>query len=127
MKRPFTGTPPIHRLEWAAAVVVLAVALWTHRGAAGPWTWFWIIAPDLLGLLPASLLGKAPGKGLLPPRGVPLYNLWHTFLTPLAVGVIVWAITGSVPWALGGWLLHISADRVTGYGLRRADGGIESL
>src|SRR5438270_11970632 len=46
------------------------------------WTfWLFLLAPDLFGLLPAALMGRAPARGYLPPRGIWLYNVWHTFHT----------------------------------------------
>ena len=113
----------IRHAEYAAlfaALVALAVA---QRDHLIPWL-FWplLLAPDLFGYLPASLMGAAPEKGALPPRGVPLYNLWHTYLLPIAIGAALTAATGSIPWSLLGWLMHISLDRALGFGLRAADG-----
>ena len=119
----------VNRLIW---LVVDAVLIWL---AIGQWSrmnlWallFWGVAPDLFGLLPAALMGRAPGKGMLPPRGVPLYNAWHTFWTPVLVGLVAWALRGSLPIEMMiGWGIHIATDRVVGYGLRAGDGSIRPV
>ena len=116
----------IPRLVWMlAGLALLAASIRLWQSMNGWFFGFWLLAPDLLGLLPASLLGKSPGKGLLPPRGVPLYNLWHTFWMPLFVGGVAWLVNAGPPLELLlGWGLHIAADRTLGYGLRRPDGSI---
>jgi hypothetical protein len=63
-----------------------------------------------------------PGRGALPPRAVPIYNAFHTVTVP----ALLWAgalVAGMAPWPLLGWLIHITADRALGYGLRGPDGG----
>ena len=117
------STRGIHQVEYAmlfAALVGLAV--W-QRDELVPWV-FWplLLMPDVLGYIPASLMGTAPEKGALPPRGVWLYNLWHTYVLPLAIGAALTVITGVVPWSLLGWLIHLTLDRALGFGLRAADG-----
>src|SRR5437660_6113272 len=89
------------------------------------WTfWLFLLAPDLFGLLPAALMGRAPARGYLPPRGIWLYNVWHTFTPPLLIGaVLALLVPFGSPWPLLGWLLHLSADRFLGFGLRGDDGG----
>ena len=77
----------IPRLVWMLAGLALLAASIRQGGPMnGLALGFWLLAPDLLGLAPASLLGKPPGRGLLPLRGVPVYNLWHTFWMTLFVG-----------------------------------------
>jgi hypothetical protein len=115
-------TQLIHRLEYLALALALeALAVW-HWEQLGWAFWVWLAAPDVLGLVPASLLGPAPERGALPPRGAWLYNAWHTFTLPLACGGTLALLTQSVPWPLLGWLLHSSLDRTLGYGLRDAAG-----
>ena len=117
------GSRLLHHAEYAAllaALVAVAVAQWDR---VNPW-FFWalLLAPDVLGYLPASLMGAAPEKGALPPRGVWLYNLWHTYVLPLPLGAALFVATGAVPWSLLGWLIHVTLDRTLGFGLRAADG-----
>jgi hypothetical protein len=111
----------LHRLEYGAIALLLAGLAYSQREALGWPFWLLLVAPDLCGLLPASLMGTASAKGGLPPRGVWLYNRWHTYTLPLAV-LGIGAATGTPPWPVLGWLLHLSVDRVLGYGLRGADG-----
>jgi hypothetical protein len=113
----------IHHAEYAALLAALvALAVW-QRDQLSAWL-FWplLIAPDVLGYVPASFMGTAPEKGALPPRGVWLYNLWHTYVVPLGIGTALAVGSGEVPWWLLGWLIHITADRAMGFGLRGADG-----
>jgi hypothetical protein len=47
-------------------------------------------------------------------------------LMGILIGTALWQrdqITGGNPWPLLGWLLHISVDRLVGFGLRGDDGG----
>jgi hypothetical protein len=113
----------IHHAEYVVLLVVLVTLAAWQRDQLNAWL-FWplVLAPDVLGYLPASLMGRAPEKGALPPRGVPLYNLWHTYVLPLALGAALTVGTGAVPWPLLGWLIHITLDRAAGFGLRAADG-----
>ena len=114
------------RLVWMlAGLALLAASIRLWGPLNGGFFGFWLVAPDLLGLLLASLLGKPAGKGLLPVRGVPVYNLWHTYWLPLFVGGVAWLVNGRPPLELLlGWGLHLAADRTLGYGLRRSDGSI---
>ena len=69
-------------------------------------------------------VGARLERGQLHPRAVRLYNHVHRYWLPLAL--ITLASLGLVPHAyfVGGlaWCLHISLDRVLGYGLRTRDG-----
>lgn len=101
--------------------VVLAAVAWMQGGQLGVLFWVLLLAPDV-GLLIAPLLGPMTIRGALPPRAVPVYNLAHTFTIP----VLLWLASlaaGIAPWPLLGWLIHISADRALGFGLRGPDGG----
>lgn len=119
-----TGARLLHLVEYLALTLVLIGAAMTVRGELGWAYWAFLLAPDVFGLLPASLLGRAPARGYLPPQGVWLYNIWHTFTVPILIGVVVTLLLpiGS-PGPLLGWLTHISVDRVLGFGLRGDDGG----
>jgi len=111
----------IHVAEYVVITGVLAGVAWLQRDQLGSLFWVLLVAPDL-GLVIAPALGPLPGRGLLPPRAVPIYNLFHTYAIP----VLIWvgAVTAGIgPWPLLGWLIHISADRALGYGLRGPDGG----
>jgi uncharacterized protein DUF4260 len=112
-----------HRIEYLGIFLLLAgAAIWQKDQLGWPF-WFFVLAPDLFGFVPASLLGRAPARGHLPPRGVWLYNIWHTYTVPIVAWVVVLLIYPVNPWPLLGWLAHISADRLFGFGLRGDDGG----
>ena len=117
------GARVIHHVEYAALFAVLVVLAVWQRDQLSPWL-FWplLLAPDVLGYVPALLMGAAPEKGALPPSGVWLYNLWHTYTVPLAIGAALTVATGAVPWWILGWPLHITLDRALGFGLRGPDG-----
>jgi hypothetical protein len=111
----------LHVVEYAVITLVLAGVAWLRGGELGSAFWVLLVAPDI-GLVVAPLLGRMPGRGSIPPRAVPIYNLGHTYTIP----VLVWLallFTDIAPWPLLGWLIHISADRALGYGLRGAHGG----
>ena len=113
----------IHRTEYlAASLIFVGAAIW-QKDQLG-WTfWLLLLAPDLFGLLPASLFGPAPARGYLPPRGVWLYNLWHTYTAPAVLWISALLVFAVNPWPLLGWGIHISVDRLVGFGLRGDDGG----
>jgi hypothetical protein len=119
-----TRAEVIHRVEYLALSLFLVGAAIAAKDQLGWAFWLFLLAPDLFGLLPASLMGRAPARGYLPPRGVWLYNVWHTFTPPLLIGVVLTLLIplGS-PFPLLGWLIHISVDRFLGFGLRGDDGG----
>ena len=114
----------IHRTEYLALAVVLVGVSIIEKDQLGWEFWLFLLAPDLFGLLPASFMGPTPARGYLPPRGVWLYNVWHSFTPPLVIGVALALLVplGS-PWPLLGWTTHISVDRLLGFGLRGDDGG----
>ena len=114
----------IHRSEYLALALVLVGAAIVTKDQLGWAFWLFLLAPDLFGLLPASFMGSAPARGYLPPRGVGLYNVWHSFTPPLVIAVTLYLlIQVASPWPLLGWLIHISVDRLLGFGLRGDDGG----
>ena len=114
----------IHRTEYLALVLILVGVAIVGKDQLGWAFWLFLLAPDLFGLVPASFMGPAPARGHLPPRGVWLYNLWHSFTPPLVIAVALYLlIQVASPWPLLGWGIHISVDRLLGFGLRGDDGG----
>ena len=113
----------VHHSEYLAlSLLLIGAAVW-QKDQITAWFWFWLVAPDVFGLLPAFLFGASPAKGYLPPRGVWLYNLWHNFTLPAVLWIALLFLIAGNPWPLLGWMLHIAADRTLGFGLRGADGG----
>lgn len=111
----------IHVVEYALIAAVLAFVAYARGDQLGVAFWVLLLAPDI-GLVLAPVLGRMPGRGAIPPRAVPIYNIAHTFTVP----VVLWLASlaaGIAPWPLLGWLIHISADRALGFGLRGPDGG----
>ena len=115
----------IHVVEYAVLAIVCAGVAYVERDQLGVLFWVLLVAPDL-GLIVAPafgpLLGPRSKGGLLPPRAVPLYNAFHTLTVPVLLWVAA-VVAGVTPWPLLGWLIHISADRALGFGLRGPDGG----
>ena len=111
----------LHALEYAVIALVLAYVAWLQADRLGALFWALLVAPDI-GLVLAPLLGPMPGRGAIPARAVPIYNLAHTFTIPIVLCLALLA-AGLPPWPLLGWLIHISADRALGFGLRGPDGG----
>ncbi|NDJ55377.1 MAG: DUF4260 domain-containing protein [Chloroflexi bacterium] len=95
------------------ALLISTVAIYAWQGYSG-WAFvIFLLVPDL------SALGYLIG----PRIGAIAYNIAHTFLIPLGLGVVS-ALLGS---SLGLqvaliWLAHIGMDRAVGYGLKYADG-----
>jgi uncharacterized protein DUF4260 len=113
----------VHHSEYLAlALLLIGAAVW-QKDQITLWFWFWLLAPDIFGYVPAFLFGRPPAKGHLPPRAVWLYNLWHNYTLPIALWVALLLLFTGNPWPLLGWLLHISLDRLMGFGLRGDDGG----
>jgi uncharacterized protein DUF4260 len=111
----------IHVVEYVVLAVVFAGAAYVQRDQLGVLFWVLLVGPDI-GLVVAPAFGPVPGRGSIPPRAVPIYNLFHTYTIP----VLFWigaSAAGNGPWPLLGWLIHISADRALGFGLRGPDGG----
>jgi len=113
----------IHHSEYLAlALLLVGAAIW-QKDQITLWFWFWLLAPDLFGYVPAFLFGRRPAKGYLPPRAVWLYNVWHNYTLPAVIWIALLLLLAGNPWPLLGWLLHISLDRLMGFGLRGDDGG----
>jgi len=111
----------IHVVEYVVLALVLAGIAYLQRDQLGVLFWILLVGPDI-GLVVAPLLGPMPGGGRLPARAVPIYNAFHTVTVPVLLWVGALA-AGIAPWPLVGWLIHISADRALGFGLRGSDGG----
>ncbi len=111
----------IHVIEYAVLAVAFAGAAYVQRDQLGVVFWALLVGPDI-GLVVAPAFGPMPGRGAIPPRAVPVYNAFHTYTIPVLLWVGAWA-AGIGPWPLLGWLIHISADRALGFGLRGSDGG----
>lgn len=103
------------QLEGLAA---LAVTVWFYAQGDGGWTRFAVLffAPDLAFF--AYLAGSRAGAAA--------YNLAHSYTLPL--GLLMFGLTGApeiLPFALI-WLAHISADRLTGFGLQYPTGASDT-
>jgi hypothetical protein len=100
------------RLE-GAAVLAVAVGIYAVYGAS--WWWFagLFLLPD------AFMVGYLSN----PRVGAVVYNLGHTYVTPLLLGGIAFALKASF---LGSvaliWTAHIGLDRLLGYGLKAPTG-----
>jgi uncharacterized protein DUF4260 len=113
----------VHHSEYLAlSLLLIGAAIW-QKDQITAWFWFWLVAPDLFGLVPAFLFGASSGKGYIPPRAVWLYNLWHNFTLPAVLFVAMLLLFAGNAWPLMGWLLHVALDRTLGFGLRGPDGG----
>jgi hypothetical protein len=90
-------------------ILVAAVTAYAHVGA-GWWLFAaGILAPDLG--LAGYLLGRS--------WGTRIYNLFHTLVLPLALGILG-LLTGGEPLLAASliWLAHIGMDRAAGFGLK---------
>jgi len=107
-----TAPRALLRLE-GATTLAIATALYGIRG--GSWALFaaLLLAPDL------SMLGYRAG----PVAGAACYNAAHTYLVPIALGVVGLAAgSTAVPLMALIWAAHIGLDRALGYGLKYPDG-----
>ena len=96
------------RLE-GLAVFVVSILMFSASNSAWLIYLVFFLAPDL------SMLGYLAG----PRTGAWIYNLVHTYVAPIAVIVVGYALK-SDPVLLAGiiWLGHIGADRLLGFGLK---------
>lgn len=99
------------RLEGAG---VFAFSIVADRLLGGPgWLWLLILLPDL------SMLAYPFG----PKVGARVYNLAHTYLMPLFVGLLGLLTGHPVLYSIALiWTAHIGADRLLGYGLKQPTG-----
>ena len=104
----------------------LAVAL-TANALAGQYG-VWLLAVLAFGIvphLPVMLgIGQPHAPGQMAARAVPLFNLMHHPILPLAAVALAAAGILSSLWLVGGlvWFSHIVMDLAFGQGLRTADG-----
>jgi Domain of unknown function (DUF4260) len=98
------------RLEGLA---VLSAAVLIYARGRHSWLLFVILflAPDL------SFTGYALG----PRRGAVIYNLFHSYILPIALGCAMWLAGRSIAIPLI-WTAHIGFDRLLGYGLKYPTG-----
>ena len=98
----------ILRIEGLA---VFLTALAVYFALDGP---LWLLA--VLALAPdLSMAGYLAGPAL----GSRIYNLFHTYTLPLALGGAgVWTGTTLAVLVAAVWTAHIGADRLVGYGLK---------
>jgi Domain of unknown function (DUF4260) len=100
------------RLE-GLTVAVGAVALYFDQGYGWLLLLLLILAPDL------SALGYLAGNRI----GAATYDLAHTYVWPVALGVAgVLSGSGTATQLALIWLVHIGADRLLGYGLKYPTG-----
>lgn len=99
------------RLEGVAVLVATTAA---YFSLGYPW-WMYLLllfAPDL------SAIGYVAGKRV----GSITYNLAHTIIGPLALGLAGWWLGAPVVVQVALiWLAHIGLDRAIGYGLKYPD------
>jgi hypothetical protein len=96
------------RLEGLAALVV-AVAIYAHRGFSWPLFALLFLAPDL------AMLGYVAG----PRIGAHIYNFAHTYVFGVAAALAGFFAAAPLAAALGLiWIGHIGFDRALGYGLK---------
>ncbi len=91
------------------ALLVLSVLLYRETG--GGWLMFGVLllAPDL------SMLGYLAG----PRVGAAVYNAFHTYALPAAVGALGMILASPLAVAVALiWFAHIGMDRTVGYGLK---------
>jgi len=100
------------RLDGLAALAAAALA---YGVLGGDWRVFALLflIPDL------SMLGYLFGRGF----GAFAYNLGHSYMSPLVIGGVTWALgrPDFAPLALI-WIAHIGFDRALGYGLKYSTG-----
>lgn len=113
MSFSLTGLPRwLLRLE-GAAVFAVALGIYSVYGA-GWWWWIGIfLAPDL------TMLGYLRGPRL----GAATYNMAHTYVTPLVLGGLAFALKASMAGSIALiWVAHIGFDRMLGFGLKHPSG-----
>ena len=100
------------RLE-GTAVLITAFFLYAQNGFS--WWQFalLLLAPDL------AALGYLHSKEV----GSLCYNIAHTYILPLSLGLLAMLLNFEPGWQLALiWLAHIGMDRMVGYGLKYPDG-----
>lgn len=112
MDTPVTGTPRlILRLE-GMAVLAASIAAYAELGAHWGIFAFLFLGPDL------SILAYLAG----PRAGAAVYNVAHTYLTPLLIAGVMLLLDLKI-WPLNViWVAHIGLDRMLGLGLKFSSG-----
>jgi Domain of unknown function (DUF4260) len=103
----------------AVALAGATIATVFTRDASGWVALGFAMMPDI-----ALIAGMSSGleKGQLHPRAVPLYNVLHSFIGPIALGLLGVALGPSWLAAALAWGAHIAVDRAVGYGMRTSEG-----
>ena len=100
------------RLE-GTAVLFTALIFYAQNGFSWWLFTLLLLAPDL------SALGYLYSKAV----GSLCYNVAHTYILPLALGLLSMTQNFELGWQLAIiWLAHIGMDRLVGYGLKYPDG-----
>jgi len=112
----------LSRATYGGLAVALAGATFATvftRDASGWVALGFAVMPDI-----ALVAGISSGleKGQLHPRAVPLYNALHSFVGPIALGVLGVALGPTWLAAALAWGMHIAVDRAIGYGMRSPEG-----
>lgn len=108
-------TGGVGRLLRAEGLAALAVAVVLYAGTGRGWSFFALLffAPDLT--FAAFLAG--------PRVGAMAYNALHTYVGPLALGLLAHAAAAPALLLVAYvWAAHIGFDRLIGYGLKYASG-----
>jgi hypothetical protein len=105
---------PLLFLRLEGAVVLLAAAVGYALLGASWWLFF------LLLLVPDVFMA---GYGAGPRVGALVYNVGHTYVLPLALGMIGMGLDDAFVGAVALiWVAHIGMDRALGYGLKQPTG-----
>ena len=113
--RPFYATRPDVFLHLEGLALLIAGCIAYGHFYPGRWGLFaaFFLAPDV------ALIPYIWSKGLISAN---IYNLLHTYLLPLGLGLFAWtsgsAISGELALI---WMAHISFDRLMGYGMKYPD------
>jgi hypothetical protein len=109
----------LYRAEYAAATVAvvgfLGYMATNSTGLALGATALWFLFPDVAAFVP---IGLSRERRSWPRWGSYLYNFFHTVLVWGLCFAALWLVFGSPYWPSLGWLVHITADRAAGFGLR---------
>jgi hypothetical protein len=108
-----TVTGSARRLLRLEGLAVLSASVLIYARGEHSWLLFVILflAPDL------SFAGYALG----PRSGAMIYNIFHSYILPIALGCVMWMAGRSIAIPLI-WMAHIGFDRLLGYGLKYPTG-----
>lgn len=101
----------ILRLE---GLSVLLVSLLAYKYCSHSWKAFFIMffLPDL------SMLGYFINKT----AGSIIYNIFHSYTSPLILGLVSYSYYPHLQYLTFIWIAHIGFDRMLGFGLKYKDG-----